>query len=231
MFDACSMADYLDASGTGDSREANTSGSTGSSESSVEQYYRFHSALYDATRWAFLFGRSEILRLVAAAGSPARILEVGCGTGRNLVELAQLFPDAQITAVDLSSSMLRHARRKTNFLGDRIELLHQSYDAPIGAKPSFDLVLFSYSLTMFNPGFELAIDCAKSDLEPGGCVAVVDFHDTRHPGLSRWMRFNHVRTDGHLRAEIRNRFSPIDDELRTAWGGAWRYLMFLGRRV
>ena len=197
----------------------------------VERYYRFHSVLYDATRWTFLFGRSEILRRVAAIGSPANILEVGCGTGHNLVELGRLFPQARITAVDLSAAMLQLARRKTATLGDRIELLHRRYDASVNARPSFDLVLFSYSLSMFNPGFKKAIESAWRDLMPGGLVAVVDFHDTQLPLMSRWLQFNCVRTDGQLRPLFQNRFAALHDELRVVYGGVWRYLIFVGEKV
>ena len=200
-------------------------------ETAVERYYRFHSIFYDATRWTFLFGRNEILRRVASACTPTRILEVGCGTGRNLVELGSLFPEAHITAVDLSAAMLQRSRRKTAWLGDRIEFLHRRYDTCVNERPSFDLVLFSYSLTMFNPGFELAIESAWHDLKSGGHVAVVDFHDTQLPWISRWMQFNHVRTDGQLRPHFQKRFAALHDEVRVVYVGAWRYLMFLGEKV
>ena len=53
----------------------------------------------------------------AALGSveqqPARILDVGTGTGAGALLLAQRFPEAQIVGVDLSDAMLEHARRNT----------------------------------------------------------------------------------------------------------------------
>ena len=52
---------------------------------SIQGYYALHSRIYDATRWTFLFGRESILRRSAKIAAPERILEVGCGTGRNLV--------------------------------------------------------------------------------------------------------------------------------------------------
>jgi len=198
-------------------------------ETPVERYYRFQSSVYDATRWTFLFGRSKILRRVADRGSPERILEVGCGTGRNLLELACLFPAARITGVDLSKAMLERARRKTASVDSRVELVHGRYDKPLYSTPRFDLVLFSYSLTMFNPGFELAIESARSDLVQGGYAATVDFHDSPLPWFTSWMQINHVRTDGQLRPLLQRRFQPLHDELRLAYGGAWRYFLFLGQ--
>ena len=55
---------------------------------SLDRYYRWHAHFYDATRWAFLFGRKALIRLAAKQLQPRRILEVGCGTGKNLAELA-----------------------------------------------------------------------------------------------------------------------------------------------
>jgi len=97
----------------------------------IEGYHRLHAGIYDATRWSFSFGREAVLERVAeVAPAPKRILEVGCGTGRNLVSLARRFPRAQITGVDLSDSMLAVARRKTAAYGARVSLRQRAYDAP-----------------------------------------------------------------------------------------------------
>ena len=197
----------------------------------LETYYAFHSPIYDATRWSFLFGRTAILKLARAAQpSPRRILEVGCGTGRNLVQLARLFPHAQLTGIDLSVSMLAVARHKTAAYGPRISLKAWSYDSAIGQTGTYDLVLCSYALTMFNPGFETAIAGARADLAPHGHFALVDFHASRWRWFARWMRVNHVRMDGQLRPLLRATFSPVIDELHQAYGGVWDYCLFLGRK-
>jgi S-adenosylmethionine-diacylgycerolhomoserine-N-methlytransferase len=45
-------------------------------------YYAWQSRIYDATRWAFLFGRDALLDdLQLKPGNT--VVEVGCGTGRN----------------------------------------------------------------------------------------------------------------------------------------------------
>ncbi|MGH9463452.1 MAG: class I SAM-dependent methyltransferase, partial [Vicinamibacteria bacterium] len=162
----------------------------------VESYYRLHARFYDATRWAFLFGRSDLLRLVRKRIVPQRVLEVGCGTGTDLRTLAGLYPAASLTGVDLSLEMLGKAERKLSPWSDPVRLLRGKFPEvprPPGNEEPFDLILFSYSLSMMNPGWKEAIAAATSLLAAGGCLAVVDFHDSRFAAFERWMALNHVR--------------------------------------
>ena len=151
----------------------------------MEQYYRLHSKIYDATRWSFLFGRRQIIDKVAALRTPSHILEVGCGTGKNLVALGQTFPQAKIIGLDISESMLSVARKNLGSMTKRISLLCTSYDQSLKLAQSFDLILFSYSLTMMNPGWDQAIEQAYHDLADDGLIAAVDFHNSRLTGFKK----------------------------------------------
>ncbi len=194
----------------------------------IERYYRVHAGMYDLTRWSFLFGREALLRQVAARVSPARILEVGCGTGKNLVQLGRQFPQARLWGLDLSGDMLAVARKKLRNLSPRLTLIQAAYDRPVEGKPLFDLVLFSYALSMFNPGWEQALTAASRDLAPGGAIAVVDFHDSGLPMFKRWMGLHRVRLDGHLLPGLKSRFPRHEATVRPAYGGVWSYFRFLG---
>ncbi|EFL51072.1 Methyltransferase type 11 [Solidesulfovibrio fructosivorans JJ]] len=197
-------------------------------------YYKWHARIYDATRWCFLFGRDRIVRLAAAAlgprrAAPLRILEVGCGTGRNLSRLLTAFPAARVTGIDLCPSMLDRARRATAGHAARVRLLCAPY-APESFDPaSADLILFSYSLTMFNPGFDAALDAARNHLAPNGILAVADFRRTRFPWFERWMGVNHVRMDDHLLPALGSRFAVLRRDTRAAYGGGWDYFCYLGQ--
>ncbi len=197
----------------------------------LSRYYRWHARLYDATRWSFLFGRTALLQSIARLSPPpGRILEIGCGTGANLLHLAHQFPDAAITGLDLSSDMLARARRKLAAYPGRITLIQWRYDQPLNPRPTFDLVVFSYCLSMINPGWEQAMEAALRDLRPGGRLAVVDFHDTRFAGFRRWMGVNHVRIDGHLPPRLNVLCPPVEQTVRNAYGGGWRYFRFIGQK-
>ncbi|HWY29417.1 MAG TPA: class I SAM-dependent methyltransferase [Candidatus Acidoferrum sp.] len=199
-------------------------------DSPIENYYRLHSHIYDATRWTFLFGRLAILREAAVVARPARILEVGCGTGKNLVNLRRLFPESEVTGVDLSETMLDVARRKTAALGSRVRLVHGAYGPTFQSERPVELILFSYALSMFNPGFAEAIATARRDLAPGGHIAVVDFHDTRLSFFERWMGVNHVRMNGQLEPLLTAQFEGRSHHVKAAYGGVWRYLLFVGQK-
>jgi len=199
--------------------------------SSLRRYYRWHAKFYDLTRWAFLFGRRGVIEAAASQiESPTHILEVGCGTGKNLVALAEAFPNARITGLDLSQDMLDRARVKVAHLGDRVELLHQSYDHPVAGKDEkFDLILISYALSMINPGYEEVVALCRTDLRPGGAIAVVDFHETRWTWFQRWMAVNHVRMEGQILNQLGNRFETLTCRIGSAYGNLWRYLLFVGK--
>lgn len=196
----------------------------------LERYYRFQSSIYDATRWLFLFGRAGILdRLSAARPEPCRLLEIGCGTGHNLYGLARRFPGARITGIDLSPDMLAIARRKTARFGDRVTL-RQAVQRD-GLNETCDGILFSYSLSMMNPGWEAVLDSAIQALVPGGILAVVDFHATPLGLFRAHMGHHHVRMEAHLLPALEARLAIESAVVRSAYGGLWTWFEFVGRKA
>jgi S-adenosylmethionine-diacylgycerolhomoserine-N-methlytransferase len=193
-------------------------------------YYRWHASIYDHTRWAFLFGRPALVRRVAAhLAMPQRILEIGCGTGSNLLTLAHHFPKARILGLDLSRDMLDRARAKVRHLGGRVGLLHRAYDAPVAVGGGFDLIVLSYSLSMMNPGYEEVLRLCCEDLGARGLIAVVDFHETRHAWFRRWMGLHHVRMEGQVLHALKEGFEPLETRVGSGYGGLWQHLTFIGR--
>ena len=206
------------------------------SDASLKGYYRLHAGVYDATRWSFLFDRSRLIDLAGHAliatgrAHGARVAEVGCGTGRNLSALARKLPTARLTGVDLCPPMLARARKATAHAADRVELACGAYGRASLERNSQDLVVFSYALSMFNPGYEAAVEAAWLHLRPGGIVAAVDFCDSPHSWFRSWMGLNHVRLDGHLPPLLAACFGTVRREIAPAYGGLWRRFCFLGRK-
>jgi len=196
--------------------------------SRVERYYRFHSHIYDATRWAFLFGREALLSMVSDMPAHPRILEIGCGTGTNIQRLQFHFPDARILGLDLSEDMLEVARKKLG-ASDHIRFLNAEYGTKRLDEEPFDMILLSYSLTMFDDPTKYIFDQISKDLKPNGYIAVVDFNTSPYRWFRRWMGVNHVDLNGHLLPSLKKYYRPIKTEIKPAYLGLWSYFIFLGK--
>lgn len=197
----------------------------------IQHYYQWQSKIYDLTRWSFLFGRKKIVEMLPGDRmAELNILEVGCGTGFNLQRMAQHFPHAKFTGVDVSSDMLSIARQNNKSFLSRMEFVEAPYGAEGVTFPGqMDIILFSYSLTMINPQWSNLLDQAQLDLKPNGCIAVVDFHDSQFRWFKNHMSGHHVRMDSHLQAYLEKNYAAIHNHSRKAYFGVWEYLLYLGR--
>lgn len=181
--------------------------------------YSLQRHVYDATRPFFLFGRD---RLVDALDAPpgATILEVGCGTARNLIRAARRWPGTRLYGLDISSAMLETARRSVgrNALSDRIRLSHGDAGAlDVGTLfnlADVDRIYFSYTLSMMPPWRE-AIRRAARSLSPGGSVHILDFGQyERLPSMLRHAHFAALATSHvHPRADMREVLDEIASDL------------------
>jgi S-adenosylmethionine-diacylgycerolhomoserine-N-methlytransferase len=154
----------------------------------MDKVYRKQRFIYDVTRKYYLFGRDRAIRELNLAPG-ARLVEVGCGTARNLVRIAERYPEARLFGLDASAEMLRSANRAVERAGvdHRIGLAQglaeQLSPSLFGESQKFDAVLFSYSLSMIED-WRGALLAANTCLAPGGTIHVVDFGDLT--GLGRW---------------------------------------------
>lgn len=157
----------------------------------MDRIYRYERRIYDPLRKLFLLGRDRLLdRLDAGPGD--RILEVGCGTARNLIALHRRASEARLYGLDASEQMLATAGAKLRRrrLERKVSLRHGlaeelDPEAAFGLGVPFDAVFFSYSLSMIHD-WRRALDVAWSHVAPGGRLLVVDFCD--QAGLPRWFR-------------------------------------------
>jgi S-adenosylmethionine-diacylgycerolhomoserine-N-methlytransferase len=76
----------------------------------MDRIYRPQRHIYDATRKYYLLGRDRLIRDLQPAPSN-RVMEIGCGTGRNLIVAARLYPQAEFFGIDVSREMLVTAHR------------------------------------------------------------------------------------------------------------------------
>jgi S-adenosylmethionine-diacylgycerolhomoserine-N-methlytransferase len=163
----------------------------------MDEVYRGQRHIYDFTRKYYLFGRDTLIAgLNARPGM--RVLEVACGTGRNLAKIGKVWPGVRLFGLDISEEMLKSARAA---LGEEVRLGQGdacAFDpATLLSEPAFDRIVLSYSLSMI-PDWQGALDHAAGQLAAGGSLHVVDFGDLAGlPGLFQrllraWLAKFHV---------------------------------------
>ncbi len=168
----------------------------------MDRIYRHQRHIYDVTRKYYLLGRDHLIERLAPAAGDA-VLEIGCGTGRNLVAAAYRYPDARLFGLDISVEMLTSAADAMVRAGlsARVRLARADATAFNAAacfgETQFARVFMSYSLSMI-PGWQRALAHAVGLLAPGGELHIVDFGgQERLPwwlraGLRRWLAGFHV---------------------------------------
>lgn len=154
----------------------------------MDGIYRYQRYIYDVTRKYFLLGRDTLLDAMKPPAG-GTVLEVGCGTGRNLIQAARRYPNTSVYGFDISTMMLETARANIESAGlsDRIKVAEGdatnfSSEELFGVS-GFDRVFISYSLSMIPPWRE-AIAQGLNAVKPGGSLHIVDFgQQARLPGL------------------------------------------------
>ncbi len=105
-----------------------------------------------------------------------RILEVGAGTGFLTAQLARLFPDSEITALDKSAAMLAVARKLQDVMENgKIRWTIGDAENPkcVAELGRFDLICGSLVLHEFKD-LQKAIDNFRGALNPSGALAFLD---------------------------------------------------------
>ena len=72
----------------------------------MDGIYRHQRHIYDATRKFYLLGRDEMIEGLAVP-SGGSVLEIGCGTGRNLIAAARRYPGLWLACQCQAMSMRR----------------------------------------------------------------------------------------------------------------------------
>ena len=168
----------------------------------MDATYAFHRHIYDFTRKFYLLGRDRLIRdLIPPAGGT--VLEVGCGTARNMIVAAKRFPKARFYGFDISEAMLETARKSVarHGLADRITLAQGdagSFDVQtLFGVDKVDRVFMSYTLSMIPP-WQDAIEQGAAALAPGGQLHIVDFGQYEQlPAIAKRFHFKSLN-DFHV---------------------------------
>ena len=156
----------------------------------MDGIYKYQRYIYNATRKYYLLGRDRLLDELQS-DDVSTVLEVGCGTGRNLIHAAIRCPNARIVGFDISQAMLETARTSIARAGlsDRIDV----YQADATAFDLSDLcrearvsrVFISYTLSMI-PAWRQVLTRALEAAGPGGRLYILDFG--QQEAWPRWFK-------------------------------------------
>jgi malonyl-CoA O-methyltransferase len=132
--------------------------------------------------------QAEVARRLAArlSGTPARILEIGCGTGLLSRHLAERFSGAELVLTDLSPRMLAQAEKR---LGARASYRVMDGQWPDETLGEFDLITSSLAFQWFDdlPG---ALARLAARLAPGGAL---EFATLGRNSFAAWRRAHEER--------------------------------------
>jgi trans-aconitate 2-methyltransferase len=117
------------------------------------------------------WGRRTLARLPLAGDE--RVLDAGCGTGRDSEGLLDLLPDGRVVAVDGSVRMLDQLRKRLAGRLDRVEVVHADLTQPLPFDGEVDAVfsvaafhwiedhaaLFASLAGRMRPGARLVSEC------------------------------------------------------------------------
>ena len=194
----------------------------------MDAIYARQRHIYDITRKYYLLGRDRLIaRLDVPAGGT--VLEVGCGTGRNLIAVARRYPQARLFGFDISEEMLGTARANVARAGlnERIVLKQgdaTSFDAAaLFGVSRHDRVFFSYTLSMI-PDWQAAL--RRGVEATSGTMSLVDFGQQER--LPHWFRQALVawlaKFDVEPRAALRDVLGTIaaDEKMTMAFEPLYR---------
>jgi len=192
----------------------------------MDRMYRPQKLLYDLTRKHYLIGRDRLIEgLDARPGE--RLLDLGCGTGRNLALIARRWPGTRLLGLDAAAPMLEVATAKLRAAGleQRVRLARgvaEDLDLPaLFEEPAgLDHVTISYALSMMDDPVA-ALERSLGVLRSGGRLHVVDFGPmTGLPAPARWalrtwLAGFHVRHRPEIEASLRARAAAGEGALEA----------------
>ena len=139
--------------------------------------YRFMGFLYETIGALYSFGRIPKCKvsMLEHLKPSDRVLVAGVGHGTEAVEASRL--GADVTAVDLSATMLKHMQKKIDKSGleNPIHLINENI-LNVADEDGYDMVIANFFLNVFSEDMMLEIfNHLTSLVKPGGCMVIGDF--------------------------------------------------------
>jgi len=108
--------------------------------------------------------------------STDKILDLGCGTGRNILLMNKYVSDKSLlTGLDISEDMEKHFNRNCKSFSN-INFINKRIDQPFELEQKFDKIFISFVIHGFPHEIrKIIVENAYNNLKPGGTFNILDF--------------------------------------------------------
>jgi ubiquinone/menaquinone biosynthesis C-methylase UbiE len=140
------------------------------------------SGRYDSKALRFFQTSAEHMAFLLKMQGNENVLDVACGTGHAALAIAKFLPTGWVTAVDFSSGMLDHARRKAASLDvHNVEFIEQDMQDLNFSDGLFDVAVCAFGI-FFVEDMENQLSRIASTVKPGGRIIISNFQENYfHP--------------------------------------------------
>ena len=112
-----------------------------------------------------------VMEYLATLKEPAKILEVGCGTGAGANEITKVHPTAQVTALDMQKAAIETCNKLHAAGNSRLECVHGNGMDTGFPSNTYDLIVVSethIAAVALDPETKLILKEIERMLKPGG---------------------------------------------------------------
>jgi ubiquinone/menaquinone biosynthesis C-methylase UbiE len=177
---------------------------------SISNYYDADASDYDSRYWnnTVLQRIRQSFREETKRYSANSMLEIGCGTGLDLVHFAVTHPERKICGLDISTAMINLSRdriKRSGCINIETQCGSEQNIKNLFPNQTFDIIYIYFGALNTSEDLSLAAKKLKEVLNPGGHIIL--------SCVNKWY------LGGMILELIRFRFSKVFSRLKPIWGG------------
>jgi 2-polyprenyl-3-methyl-5-hydroxy-6-metoxy-1,4-benzoquinol methylase len=162
----------------------------------------------------------QIRDFLPQKNSVNRIVDLGCGQGRFLQRIIDMYPDTSIMGIDVSEDALRFASES---IGDNanVELACGNYNELLSEQKNYSDIIFYTEVAFYNPNWKQDFDLIIENIAPGG-LFIGSFRSTYFNVLDCITNSNLIAAETVLNSNI-GRLSYSSSTV-FAWNSSWELI-------